>query len=344
MRIDHVRSSAEVNQIDLQGGIMRKSLLGFVASLALGASIANAADVPVAPLYQPAVVASPWVVEAGARYWYSSGKNWYNLYDPVVLGQLNSRLTYDGMRANSGEGFFRIDSPWGIFVKGYAGGGSIFRGHLYDEDFPPAVAPYSQTVSDLKGPLAYADVDAGFTFYDGRFGPFVGPRVRFGAFAGWHYWHERADASGCAQIANAVGPCAGAAAIPTSVLVVTEDDKFNALRLGAVADLWLTPQWKLTLDAAYARVWQKALDIHFFTVGPDPASGQGNGLQLEGILNYQVTDYFNVGVGGRWWHYHTNATDQVFNSLLKYTTERYGVFVQGSVKFGEPLATVLVRR
>jgi hypothetical protein len=43
-------------------------------------------------------------------------------------------------------------------------------------------------------------------------------------------------------------------------------------------------------------------------------------------------------VGGRWWHYHTNATDQVFNSLLKYTTERYGVFVQGSVKFGEPVA------
>jgi hypothetical protein len=45
-------------------------------------------------------------------------------------------------------------------------------------------------------------------------------------------------------------------------------------------------------------------------------------------------------VGGRWWHYHTNATDQVFNSLLKYTTERYGVFVQGSMKFGEPVTAV----
>src|SRR6202048_2277667 len=118
MRIDHVRSSAEVNEIDLQGDIMRKSVLGFVALLALGGRIGNAAGIHVAPLYQPAVVASPWVVEAGARYWYSSGKNWYNLYDPVVLGQLNSRLTYDGMRANAGEGFFRIDSPWGLFVKG----------------------------------------------------------------------------------------------------------------------------------------------------------------------------------------------------------------------------------
>jgi hypothetical protein len=318
---------------------MKKSLLGFVAILAFDATIASAADLSVAPLYRPAVVASPWVVEVGARYWYSSGKNWYNLYDPVVLSQLNSRLTYDGMRANSGEGFFRIDSPWGIFVKGYAGGGSIFHGHLYDEDFPPAVIPYSQTVSDLKGPLGYANIDGGFTFYDGRLGPFFGPRVRFGAFAGWHYWHERADAYGCSQISGGT-ICAGGTAIPTSVLVVTEEDKWNALRLGGVADLWLAPAWKLTLDAAYTRVWQKAQDTHYFTFGPDPASGQGNGLQLEGVLNYQVTDIFNLGIGGRWWHYHTNATDALFNQQLKYTTERYGVFLQGSVKFGEPAAMI----
>jgi hypothetical protein len=323
---------------------MKKSLLGFVAVLALDATIANAADVPVAPIYQPAPVASPWVVEVGARYWYSSGKNRYNFYDPAVPSQLNSRLTYDGMRANAGEGFFRIDSPWGIFAKGYFGGGSIFSGHLYDEDFPPLTVPYSQTVSDLKSPLTYAQVDGGFTFYDGRFGPFVGPRVRFGAFAGWHYWHERADAYGCTQVAGNPFICAGATALPTSVLVVTEEDKWNALRIGAVADLWLTPALKLTLDAAYARVWQKATDTHHFTLGPDPSNGQGNGLQLEGILNYQITDIFNVGVGGRWWHFQTNATDTLFNTQLKYTTERYGVFVQGSVKFGEPVGVAMVGR
>jgi hypothetical protein len=101
---------------------------------------------------------------------------------------------------------------------------------------------------------------------------------------------------------------------------------------------------KLTLDAAYARVWQKATDTHHFTLGPDPSNGQGNGLQLEGILNYQITDIFNVGVGGRWWHFQTNATDTLFNTQLKYTTERYGVFVQGSVKFGEPVGVAMVGR
>jgi hypothetical protein len=315
---------------------MKKSLLGYVAALALTASVANAADMPVAPVYRALTPApAAWVWEVGARYWYSSGKNWYNFYDNVALSQLNSRLTYDGLAANSGEGFFRVDSPFGIFVKGYFGGGSIFTGHLYDEDFPPLTVPYSQTVSDTKGPLGYASVDAGYTFYDGRVASaFVGPAVRFGAFVGYHYWHERADAYGCSQIAGS-GICAGAAMLPTSIKVITEDDKWNALRIGVVADLWLTQVLRLTTDVAYARIWQNALDTHYFTIGSDPSSGKGNGVHAEIVLNYQLTELFNVGVGGRWWHYNTDATDAVFNSNLKYTTDRYGVFVQGSVKFGE---------
>jgi hypothetical protein len=81
-------------------------------------------------------------------------------------------------------------------------------------------------------------------------------------------------------------------------------------------------------------VWQHATDIHYFTFGPDPASGSGNGVQVEALLSYQLTNVFNVGIGGRWWHYNTAATDS-FDQLLKYTTDRYGGFVQGSVKFGE---------
>jgi hypothetical protein len=293
----------------------------------------NAAGVPAAPVYRaPSVLPSSWVWEAGGRYWYSSAKNWYDFYSNRIPSQLNSRLTYDGLAANSGEGFFRVDSPLGMFLKGYFGGGSIFNGHLYDEDFPPNCV-YSQTLSDLKGSLGYASVDAGYTFYDGRkTSAFVGPVVRLGAFIGFHYWHEQVDAFGCTQLANSP---ACAAALPNSIKVITEDDRWNALRLGVVADLWLTSLLKLTTDVAYARVWQRAVDTHYFTVGSDPSTGTGNGLHAEAVLNYQLTPLFDVGVGGRWWHYNTDATDALFNSNLKYTTDRYGVFVQSRLKFGE---------
>ena len=73
------------------------------------------------------------------------------------------------MRAHSGEAFFRVDSPSAWFIKGYYGAGSIGRSNtLYDEDFPPAVAPYSKTVSETKGNLQYGNIDVGYAFYDSR--------------------------------------------------------------------------------------------------------------------------------------------------------------------------------
>jgi hypothetical protein len=63
-----------------------------------------------------------------------------------------------------------------------------------------------------------------------------------------------------------------------------------------------------------------------------PASGSGNGFHLEALLNYRLTNAFNVGIGGRWWHYATKDTD-TYNQGLAYTTDRYGVFAQGSLKF-----------
>ena len=55
-------------------------------------------------------------------------------------------------------------------------------------------------------------------------------------------------------------------------------------------------------------------------------------FQLELILKYQVTDKFSVGMGGRWWHLKTNAVD-IFNQLLQYQTDRYGLFFQSSLQF-----------
>ena len=315
---------------------MRKSMIGVAAAVALSAGSVHAADQPVRPVvYTPA----PWVFEIGARYVYSSGKNWYDLYNDPNPSQLNSRLTYDGLNAHSGEVFFRVDSPSAIFIKGYFGGGSIQHGNtLYDEDFPPAVSPYSKTVSDTSGTLQYGNIDLGYSFYDSR-GLATSTPVRFGAFIGYHYWHEKVDAFGCEQIANTT-PCGVGGVLPTrglgpGVLVVTENDTWHAFRAGGIVDIWLTPALKFTAEAAYARVWQKALDTHYLTFGSDPATATGNGVQLEGILSYQLTPLFNVGIGARWWHYNTTGNEAMFNQLIKYQTERYGVFVQGSLKFGD---------
>jgi hypothetical protein len=261
--------------------------------------------------------------EVGARYWYSTARNGYNYYGDTTSSMLVSRLTYEGLTANSGELYFRGDAASGFFLKGFIGAGSINAGHLRDEDFPPFALPYSQTTSATSGSLNYGAIDLGYSLI-GK------PNARVGAFVGYGRWHESVAASGCTQLAGNTDICTPA--VPTSIALVNETDNWNLLRLGVTGDLMLTDKLKLTADAAYIRAWQNALDDHFFTFGLDPASGAGNGFQLDAILAYQLTSSFNLGVGGRWWHLETNAIDS-FDQLLTYQTDRYGVFVEGSYKF-----------
>jgi hypothetical protein len=222
-------------------------------------------------------------------------------------------------------------------VKGFFGAGTISDGTLFDEDFPPALAPYSKTSSSLEGGLRYFTADLGYTFYDStrtyRGGVKDGAAqhgFRLGGFVGYNYWNEKQDAYGCTQLAANPFVCPPGAVLPGDK-VITERDRWNSLRLGLVADAMLTDRLKLTGEAAYLRADQKALDIHHFTFGPDPASGDGSGFQLEAVLAYQLTSHFNLGVGARWWHMNTEAIDSV-NQLLKYDTDRYGFFAQGSLK------------
>lgn len=139
---------------------MKWSLIGGVAT-ALLATAAGAADLSVKATLPPVAV-SVWQVEVGIRYFYSSGKQRYRLGDPFVAGQTNSQLTYANMNSNAGEGFARVDHSSGLFLKGFVGGGNIFNGRLNDEDFSPAVVPYSNTVSNISnGGLWYGTVDIG---------------------------------------------------------------------------------------------------------------------------------------------------------------------------------------
>jgi hypothetical protein len=240
---------------------------------------------------------------------------------------LVSRLSYTGLTAHSGEAFFRVDAREGpltnVFAKGNIGVGRTTSGKLYDEDFVPFIDPYSKTSSDTNGRLQYVSIDLGYNVFEVE-------RLRFGAFVGYHRWLETVDARGCSQVGG--NPFICAPALISNLKVITEEDTWNTLRAGFSANGKLTDKISLQGDFAYTWTSQRALDTHYFTFGSDPATGRGTGFQAEALLCYQLMDGFNVGVGGRWWHFGTNAVDS-FNQLLQYATDRYGVFLQGSYKF-----------
>lgn len=62
-----------------------------------------------------------WQAEFGSRVFFSGGRLQKDLYDPDIRRQMNSRLTYGGTAATTGELFGRIDAPSGWFVKGMPG-------------------------------------------------------------------------------------------------------------------------------------------------------------------------------------------------------------------------------
>jgi hypothetical protein len=171
--------------------------------------------------------------------------------------------------------------------------------------------------------LLYGSVDLGYSV-------FKNDRVRFGAFIGYHYWSETANAHGCRQTGG--NPAFCVPEIPTSVTVITEKDDWHTIRLGGVIDVKLTKDLVWNGEMAFAMTSHRPLDIHYFTFGEDPAKGHGTGFQAESVLSYQINEKVKIGIGGRWWHFKTDAVD-MFGQLLKYSTDRYGAFVQGSYKF-----------
>ncbi len=276
-------------------------------------------------------VASGWELQAGARYWYSSGtfqKDSGSTTNAALANILNSRLTYD-TTANSGELFGRIETPQNIFVKGNIGIGSLLGGHLNDEDwaiFGGTVA-YSNTLSSVAGNIDYATVDLGYDF-------FRGAGYKLGAFVGYNYYKDDKSAYGCTQIANPFSDCVPA--IPGSVLAITEDDTWQSLRIGVNGEVMITDRLKVGADVAYLPdVEFNGTDDHLLRALIIPESGTGTGLQLENIFSYLITDQFSVGVGGRYWAMWTTK-----DAIADYAgapcpcatqpakTERYGVFVQ----------------
>ena len=284
-------------------------------------------------------LAGDWEMDAGIRYWYSTGKAAKDLFDSTGT-LLLSRLTYSKLAAHTGEGFMRLDhNPTGVFLKGYAGIGSITGGHMIDEDFPPVTVPYSATYQKQKsGNISYFNADLGYNFLDTRGNGGAG--VRLGGFIGYHYYKEYPKTYGCVQIATNPAICGGGG-FPTSIKTLSQDNNWHSLRIGAVADFYATDRLKVTIDAAYTRNWLRGKDHHHLrpAINPLPERGHGNGFQIEGVLSYAVTGNVTLGLGGRYWHYgktHGWAHFEKAPGALpgwapqveNWKSRRYGVFVQ----------------
>jgi hypothetical protein len=286
-----------------------------------------------------------WEFEIGGRYWLSSGRTSYDLFglppdSPVNI--LVSRLTWSGLLSHSGEIFGRVDHATGFFIKGFVGGGLIKGGNLQDEDFPPFVPGifYSSTNSEQRdGNLAYGTVDLGWAWRTEGF--------KLGFFAGYHQYHEHINGFGCAQ--TAANPAICVPALSPSILAITEDSTWRAVRLGFGTDFWFARGWRLSTDAAWIPfAWLSASDTHWLRTDLSAPIGQhGSGslgnVQLEGALSYQFPTGLSVGVGGRYWNIATPsklASAQFFSAIpslqaITFRTERLGGFLQASYKFGE---------
>ena len=277
------------------------------------------------------------------RFWFGQGNTSKNLFDSTGAA-LVSRLTYSNFSIFTGEGVGRFDFNNGWFVKGYAGGGGLWSGKLKDEDFPPAIVPYSATLSTQKfGSLTYGSFDAGLNFARG-------PDFHVGLYAGYHFLRETVSAFGCGQIADNPSVCGGG--IPDFVKVITQVNNWNSVRVGIDAAFEFN-RFKLAVDAAWLPyVYLAGSDAHWLRInpfvvgafsGPIPEDGSGWGYQLESFLSYRVSDSLSVGVGGRYWHMEATGLTHFegrvvgFNALpqpVDWKLDNFGAFIQASVKLG----------
>ena len=168
------------------------------------------------------------------------------------------------------------------------------------------------------------------------------PDYKVGAFVGYNYYYERFQADDCTQVSlPASGICAPAI---NGTRVITETDRWHALRVGANAEVMLFERVKLNADIAYLPyVKFSGVDNHWLRDLVIDESGHGRGVQAELIVSYQVTPQLSVGAGGRYWAAWTTRGSDWFNGVLvdrtdTYRMERYGTLLQAKYQFAPPAA------
>ncbi|MDC7788553.1 hypothetical protein PQJ75_15555 [Rhodoplanes sp. TEM] len=299
----------------------------------------------------PAVTVRPFAIEVGGRYWYSSGKVDFGFRNgSPYYGDPTSTLDWRNVKGHAGEVFGRIaHQPTRLFVKGVIGGGTLDGGTIVDRDFFAGQLKFSDTTSDVTGDsLRYGIVDVGWSFDVPRAG------WRVGGFVGYHYWNEKLGASGLVTNPDDFGGAywgvpPGTRLVSDSTAVFVYEPTWHALRLGVDGRWEFLPGWSVAGEVAWvpiARLENK--DSHLLRqsmsdLGPAPnvisRSSRGWGVEAELFLNYAVTPFLELGVGGRWWGLNADSGTVTFGpnnatfDLTKFEQQRYGVLVQAKGRF-----------
>jgi opacity protein-like surface antigen len=202
------------------------------------------------------------------------------------------------MNSNSAELFGRVDAPFNVFLNGFVGLGETVSGRQTDEDFDEdnPHRPYNDTVSNNNGHIAYAVADLGYDLFrsaDYKIGPFVG----------YTLFNQYIFKSGCEQIANTIGNCiASSPPLASSQLIGLEDMTWQALRVGLSGQVSLTDRIKLAADAAYLPSLSYSwMDDHLEDALQHFMGSDGNGVQVQTLLSYDVNNRLSIGIGGRYW-------------------------------------------
>jgi opacity protein-like surface antigen len=299
------------------------------------------------PTKAPAIaVWNRWQLDAGTRYWYSTGSS----TNTSGAGSVVSRLPYTNLTGQSGEFFARVDTPSEVFVKGFIGAGAITGGKMNDEDWallegrPPnqVATGYEVTGSTASGWLKYGVADVGYNILHGA-------SYKVGPFVGYSYFHQTINGFGCTQLTTPGSVC-DPSPVTANQPIISQDETWQALRVGASAIVTVWDRLAINGDVAYLPYAQfSGLDSHLLRdpIAFFPQNGTGRGVQTELALTYAVTDYLNVGVGGRYWAMWSAGANQschggcgdpgVFGvsppTPFTTNTQRYGTFVQISYRF-----------
>lgn len=299
----------------------------------------------------PEIVSGGWMptppvthaldIEFGERYVHGWGRYQQDLAGNAPLPAANSRLTWTQLNSNGAELFARVDTPQNFVAKAIMGAGNG-NGHMNDEDWGLAqpiepgatersVFPYQNSYSAASADISYFTVDAGYDW-------FRQPAYRFTPLIGYSYFEQVLETPKVLSYVMYSPPVA------IETLGLGQKNFWRALRLGAAADVLVAPRVHLNAEAAYLPyVHYRGQDDH----GPgavSPQWGNGDGVQLEAILSYDVTDRLSFGLGGRYWaywiakgataNYSTGGTGTIVPQA--FSAEQASLFVQAAYKFGLP--------
>ncbi len=333
--------------------MLRRVCLMLLASVCIaGGARAQVVEVPrpyAIPLPPMANPEPQW--ELGLRYWWSEGKTRFDINSSrrsPILGNPTSTLTYDDIGANSLEFVWGVRNETRTFFKGFVGGGWLDGGSLDDEDFFAGQVKFSDTYSRLDGDdLVYGTIDVGqdFRLVD------TGPSVVLSPFIGFNYWQEDVKAYGarCNRDDMPAGfswcGAPGDVIVPFSTEFIRNQASWASLRLGAEIKAKLWDRLTLRGDAAIlpvAYLWNE--DSHYLRTDlgrrlPNVESnGTGWGYQLEGEVRLDLTQYWALGAGVRYWYAETNGKSDFVNlgvttELKDFTSERFGVFGNVTYRF-----------